>query len=201
MPADDDPSEPTDLSAFTDAEADGNSVGDDGAGDDDAADGDGAGGVGDDEGTANSDATGDGTASNDDGSSGLTEQLAETDANRPREETVALGVELLAHLEVEELALPEAMDRIETITTDPTVSRDILDTAETRGIIERDGATIRTRTKGVEIEFERQVVRRNGDYDCKRCGKGLSTGHFVQFETGEVGPFGSSCIKKVTGRE
>lgn len=198
MPADDDPSEPTDLSAFTDAEADGSSAaGDDAAGGDSAGDS----GAGDDGDTANSDAAGAGTASNDDGSSSLAEQLAETDADRPREETVALGVELLAHLEVEELALPEAMDRIETITTDPTVSRDILDTAETRGIIERDGATIRTRTKGVEIEFERQVVRRTGDYDCKRCGKGLSTGHFVQFETGEVGPFGSSCIRKVTGRE
>lgn len=184
---DDDASEPTDLSAFTDAaDSSGNA--------DSASDGDSS-PDNDSSATASDDSASDSTDTD------ISEKIAAGDADRPRAETVELGVELLAHLEDDELDLPEAMDRIETITTDPTVSRDILDTAETRGIIERDGATIRTRTGGIEIEFERQVVRRTGEYDCKRCGKGLSTGHFVQFETGEVGPFGSSCIQKVTGRE
>jgi hypothetical protein len=125
-----------------------------------------------------------------------------TDAGgTPLDETVELGVELLAHVEDDELPLPDAMDRIETVTTDPAVTREILDAAETRGVIDRDEATIRTRTRGVYVEFERQVVQREGDYECRRCGAGLSTGHFVQFDTGELGPFGSSCIRKVTGRE
>lgn len=122
-------------------------------------------------------------------------------ADRPRAETVELGVELLAAAAEESLPLPEAVDRVETVTRDPTLVREVLDTAETRGVIERDGASVKSRVRGPTLELDRQVVRRDGDYDCRRCGKSLSTGHFVRFETGEVGPFGSSCVKKVTGRE
>jgi hypothetical protein len=39
-----------------------------------------------------------------------------------RAERVELGVELLAHLDVEELSLAAAVDRIETVTTSPTVA-------------------------------------------------------------------------------
>ncbi len=122
-------------------------------------------------------------------------------ADRPRAETVELGVELLAAAAEESLPLPEAVDRVETVTRDPTLVREVLDTAETRGVIERDGASVRSRVRGQTIELDRRVVRREGEYNCRRCGQSLSTGHFVRFETGEVGPFGSSCIRKVTGRE
>jgi hypothetical protein len=121
-------------------------------------------------------------------------------ADRPRAETVELGVELLAAAAEESLPLPEAVDRIETVTREPTLVREVLDTAETRGVIERDGASVRSRVGGRTIELDRRILRRDGAYDCRRCGQSLSTGHFLRFETGEVGPFGSSCIRKVTGR-
>jgi hypothetical protein len=118
-----------------------------------------------------------------------------------REETVELACALIEHLERDELALSDLVDRIETVTTDPSLTREILDTAEMRGLVERDGARIRTRARGTFVRFDSQVVRREGDFECRRCGAGLSTGHFVQFETGELGPFGSSCVRKVLGRE
>jgi hypothetical protein len=116
------------------------------------------------------------------------------------EETVELGVELLAHLEHEELSVSEAVDRIETITTDPHLTREILDTAEMRGIIEREDGIVRP-TTGSYVSFESDVIRKEGEFTCRRCGADISTGHFVQFDAGEHGPFGSSCIRKVTGRE
>jgi len=122
----------------------------------------------------------------------------ETDTTLP--EPVALGVELLAHLEDEQLSLAETVDRIETVTTDPHLTREILDTAELRGVIDRDDGHVRPRT-GDYVGFERDVVTRQGEFTCRRCGATLSTGHFVQFDAGELGPFGSSCIRKVTGRE
>jgi hypothetical protein len=45
------------------------------------------------------------------------------------------------------------------------------------------------------------VVSKEGEFTCRRCGASLSTGYFMRLEAGEHGPFGSSCIRTVTGRE
>ena len=115
------------------------------------------------------------------------------------DETVELGVALLSNFEDRELALAEAMDRLETVTSNPRTTREILDEAEKRGIIEREDGLLRIRSGGF-IRFERDVVAREGEFTCRRCGASLSTGHFIRFDAGEHGPFGSSCIEKVTGR-
>ena len=112
-----------------------------------------------------------------------------------------LGVELIEHLEADELSLSAVIDRLETITTSPSLTREILDTAERRGLIAREDGQIRVRRGGSFIRFEQQVVTRDGEFTCRRCGAGLSTGHFISFETGELGPFGSDCIRKVVGRD
>ncbi|PSP67095.1 MarR family transcriptional regulator [Halobacteriales archaeon QH_6_68_27] len=132
------------------------------------------------------------------------------------DDTVELGVELLDALEHEELSLAAAVDRIETeheelslaaavdrietVTEEPALTREILETAERRGVIEREGDTVVPTTRNY-VSFESDVVSKEGEFTCRRCGAGLSTGHFVRFESGEHGPFGSSCIRKVTGRE
>lgn len=118
-----------------------------------------------------------------------------------RERKKELGLELLAHVEDEELSLAETIDRLEAITTSPALTRGILDDAEKRGLIEREDGRLRTRSGGTFVRFESEVVEREGDYDCRRCGADISTGHFVRFESGELGPFGPSCVRKVLGRE
>lgn len=116
------------------------------------------------------------------------------------EDPVELGVQLLARLEHETLSLPAVIDRIETISTHPETTRAILEEAEKRGHIVREGDTVRP-TSGQFLSFEAGVVSREGEFECRRCGASLSTGYFMQLEAGEHGPFGSSCIRKVTGRE
>ena len=116
------------------------------------------------------------------------------------EDPVELGIQLLERLEHAELPLPEVIDRIETITRDPQTTRAILEEAETRGVIERDGATVRP-NQGTFLSFEAEVVTKEGEFTCRRCGASISTGYFMKLEAGEHGPFGSSCIRKVTGRE
>lgn len=113
---------------------------------------------------------------------------------------VELGVELLASLEDDELSVADAMDRIETVTTDPAIQREILDTAAVRGVIDREDATVRT-TSHDYVSFEGDVVSKEGEFTCRRCSAEISTGYFIQFDAGDHGPFGSSCIRKVTGRE
>jgi len=118
-----------------------------------------------------------------------------------REEKLEIGVELLAHLEHEELSLAAAIDRIETVTTSPALTREILDAAEKRGVIEREDALLRVQRGGTYVNYDSQVTRREGEFECRRCGTGITTGHFVKLDAGELGPFGSSCIRKVTGRD
>lgn len=118
----------------------------------------------------------------------------------PDRDPVELGVELLANLEHESLSVAGAIDRIETVTTNPGVQREILDTAALRGVIDREDGLVRPRS-GRYVSFDADVVVREGEFSCARCNAGLGTGHFVQFDGGELGPFGSTCIRKVLGRE
>lgn len=115
------------------------------------------------------------------------------------DETIELGIEFLSKLDDDELDLAEAMDRLETVTNNPRTTREILDTAEKRGIITREDGRLRVRS-GTFVRFERDVVVKEGEFTCQRCGASISSGHFIVFDAGEHGPFGSSCIKKVTGR-
>ncbi len=112
---------------------------------------------------------------------------------------VELGVELLGALDAESVTIAEALDRIETITTDPRLTRQILQRAEADGYIER--TTDRIRPTGPVIDFEAAVITKEGSFTCQRCGASISTGYFLDLDAGDVGPFGSSCIRKVTGRD
>ncbi len=116
---------------------------------------------------------------------------------------VELGVALLSRLEHAELSVADALDRIEGVTTTPETQRAILETAEERGVIERDGATVRPvrDTAAGYVSFESEVVVRHGEFTCQRCGADIGEGHFVRLDPGEVGPYGSSCVRKVLGRE
>jgi hypothetical protein len=116
------------------------------------------------------------------------------------DDPVELGVQLLERLEHAELSIAETIDRIETITTHPATTRSILEEAEARGVIEREGTTVKP-TGGRFLRFESEVVVKEGEFTCRRCGASLSSGHFMRLEDGDHGPFGSTCIRKVTGRE
>jgi hypothetical protein len=113
---------------------------------------------------------------------------------------IELGVELLERLEHAELPLADVVDRIETVSSDPRVTRAVLEAAERRGVIERDGAVVRPRGSSY-VSFESDVISKEGEFSCQRCGTELSTGYFIDLDAGEIGPFGSTCIRKVTGRE
>jgi len=122
-------------------------------------------------------------------------------AEKPAQgDPIELGVELLERLEHAELPLADVVDRIETISSDPRVTRAVLEAAEKRGVIEREGTIVRPRGSSY-VSFESDVISKEGEFTCQRCGTELSTGYFIDLDAGEVGPFGSTCIRKVTGRE
>lgn len=119
------------------------------------------------------------------------------------EETlVELGIALLERLEHGELSLAATMDRIEVVTDEPRLQRQIIDRAEAAGVIEVDRETGSVRPQsGVFLRYQAEVESVEGDFNCRRCGAGLETGHFIRLEHGKLGPFGSTCVRKLTGRE
>ena len=116
------------------------------------------------------------------------------------EDTVAVGVELIEHLEHDQLRLPDLIDRLEMLTVDPAKIREILDTAEKRGLISRDDGVVAVNSTGL-VSFEKEVIEKEGDFRCRRCNASISTGYFMNFGAGEHGPFGSTCILYVLGKK
>lgn len=124
------------------------------------------------------------------------------DGSSAREDDpVELGLALLERFADDELSVADAITRIESVTKHVRTQREILDEAVERGIIERDGSRIRPTGTASPIEFEKEIVTKEGDFTCRRCNTGISTGYILNLPTGELGPYGSSCIRKVTGRD
>lgn len=115
--------------------------------------------------------------------------------------TVEIGVELLSNIATDELSLSKTVDRLETLTSDPATTRAILDTAVVRGVIDREDGVVHVQ-RGMASGTAHEIVSREGEFTCQRCGASLSTGHFLQLDAGEHGPFGPTCVRKhlSTGR-
>lgn len=127
--------------------------------------------------------------------------MADGSSAREDDDPVELGLALLERFADDELSVADAITRIESVTKHVRTQREILDQAVERGIIERDGSRIRPIGTASPIEFEKEIITKEGDFTCRRCNTGLSTGYFLNLPTGELGPYGSSCIRKVTGRD
>ena len=123
-----------------------------------------------------------------------------TNAAGEPEDPVEIGVELVSKLEFGSLSVADAIDRIETVTTNPRTTREILEVAEHRGVIERESGEVYPQGGGY-VSFQSEVFTKEGEFSCRRCGASITEGHFVRLDSGELGPFGSSCVRKVTGRE
>lgn len=113
---------------------------------------------------------------------------------------VALGLELLAKIEAEAVPLAEAVDRLETITTDPHLTRTILDAAEAEGLLDREAGVVRPEV-GRYVRFSREVSTEPGRFTCRRCGATIGEAHYIELDAGTLGPFGSTCVRYVTGRD
>lgn len=116
------------------------------------------------------------------------------------DERVALGLALLSQVPEDELELPTVFDRLEAVTTNRRLLRAIVDRAEAEGLIERDERTVRITPQSTGRPSG-GIVRREGSFTCERCGTDITEGWFLELEPGTLGPYGSTCIRRVTGRE
>lgn len=118
-----------------------------------------------------------------------------TDASTDR------GLAVVAALASGEPSVADVVDALEAVVDGPDAIREVLERAEAEGLIERDAATIRRGRELAPREHRGRIVRRDGEFSCRRCGRRVTTGHFLRVGETEVGPYGSTCVGKLTGRE
>lgn len=111
--------------------------------------------------------------------------------------------EALAVLEAiapHEPSVADAVDALEAVVDEPAAIRTALEHAEEEGIIERKNRRLQAPRGAVNRDRRGAIVTKDGEFSCRRCGRSLSTGFFLRINGAEVGPYGSTCIEKVTGR-
>lgn len=106
-------------------------------------------------------------------------------------------IEALVHLEVE---LPDLVDALDAVVEGDAEIRQVLKYAESEGLIERDGKHIRQgRAAPAGERRSPRVITRDGEFACRRCGQSIGTGHFLVVNDREIGPYGSTCVARITG--
>lgn len=99
-------------------------------------------------------------------------------------------------------SVADVVDALEVVLDDPADIRTALDRAEAEGLLEREAAHVRAPAdRGVRSDRRGAIVTKDGEFACLRCGRSLSRGYFLRVDAAEVGPYGSTCIRKVTGRD
>lgn len=102
-----------------------------------------------------------------------------------------LALKLLS-LSRKELSVKEAMEIIRGVSRLNEVAVQALALGEERGIIERD----KDRLYILSPEsFGSEVIKRECSASCRRCGKRITSCHYIVIEGEELGPFGSECVK------
>lgn len=111
------------------------------------------------------------------------------------EEKAELALKLLSMAEGE-LSVKEAMEIIRSVSKLNEVALQALSLGEARGIVERRGDKIYVRAKE---PLEHTIAKRECKDSCRRCGRKITLCHYILIEGEELGPYGSECIKFVSG--
>ncbi|MFP4590619.1 MAG: DUF5830 family protein [Halobacteriales archaeon] len=116
------------------------------------------------------------------------------------DETLERGLAVVRALAPAEPSVADLVDALEAALERPDAIREVLKRAEAEGLIERDERRVRHSGRPATRRRRGGIVAKAGEFSCRRCGRALSTGYFLRVERAEVGPYGSTCIRKVTGR-
>ncbi len=111
------------------------------------------------------------------------------------------GVAIVTALARYDPSVADVVDTLEEALDDPDDIREVFRRAEAEGVIERDGKRITLGEIRQEIPKPGAIVTVEGEFSCRRCNRAITTGYLLRVGETEVGPYGSTCIRKITGRE
>jgi hypothetical protein len=120
----------------------------------------------------------------------------------PAEEKINRALQLLKAAGGKTLTLKEATDIIELVTGVPEIVKATIDRGLAEGLIKRGGGGLMVVEKegaghvGEGFDYPRRVKKACQD-QCIRCGRRITSCHYIVLEDWQVGPLGSECVKKL----
>ena len=106
------------------------------------------------------------------------------------------ALQLLAASARMTISVRDAVEIIELVTRNPQTIKEVLKTAEERGIIRRTEKTITILDGAAGFEKPRKI-RSDCESSCRRCGVHIKNCYFLVFEDHKLGPYGSECVSKI----
>lgn len=117
------------------------------------------------------------------------------------EGSIERGVAVVAALAHGEPTIADLVDALEAVVDGPDEIRTVLDRAESAGLIVREASRVRVGPEPTNVDRRGRIIKRSGEFSCRRCGRHVTTGQFLRVGETEVGPYGSTCIRRITGRD
>lgn len=118
------------------------------------------------------------------------------------DEHLEVGLRVVERMAVYEPSVADVVDALEVVLEDESQIAPVMKHAEAAGLIDREADQITVgKTASVPKTNRGLIVTKSGEFACLRCGRALSTGYFIRADPEDIGPYGSTCIRKVTGRE
>ncbi|NOZ77047.1 MAG: hypothetical protein GXO65_05130 [Euryarchaeota archaeon] len=118
----------------------------------------------------------------------------------PAEEKVSRALQLLMAAGGRTLSVKEATDIIELVTKVPENIKAVIARGLAEGLIEREGGRLVIVEKGRPgkwgFDYPGRVRKACQDH-CIRCGRRITSCHYIVLEDWQVGPLGSECVKKL----
>jgi murein endopeptidase len=106
------------------------------------------------------------------------------------------GILLLLNSKKQVMTVREAVEIIEMVSKDSKYIKNVLKTAEERGLLTRSGVNL-TISEGVSRFPNPRIKRFDCDSSCKRCGLRIKNCFYVQIDDREFGPYGSGCVNRI----
>jgi hypothetical protein len=94
------------------------------------------------------------------------------------------------------ITVREAVEIIEMVTKNPKMIKNVLKTAEERGLLTRNGVNLII-SEGASRFPNPWIKRVDCESACKRCGVRIKNCFYVQIDDREFGPYGSECVNRI----
>lgn len=113
--------------------------------------------------------------------------------------TIQKGLDYIAAMDATELSPHEVRELLrKTVTRRFDVIDRIMSIARKEGLItDRDGMC-HFNYEALDLEFYKpRIIQTEEANNCRCCGRSMKESHYIELRSGVLGPYGSTCVRKL----